>query len=66
MYPFYTAHILVPTLHMITLARLAEATEYTDCISAGARSFRRIPRGLFWTSVRSVALQKEQWQTWGL
>ena len=24
------------------------------------------PRGLFWTSVRSVALEKEQWQTWGL
>ena len=23
-------------------------------------------RGLFWTSVRSVALEKEQWQTWGL
>ena len=22
--------------------------------------------GLFWTSVRSVALEKEQWQTWGL
>ena len=27
---------------------------------------RRMPRGLFWTSVRSVALEKEQWQTWGL
>ena len=23
-------------------------------------------RGLFWTSVRSVALEKEQWLTWGL
>ena len=30
-----------------------------------ARSWRA-PRGLFWTSVRSVALEKEQWQTWGL
>ena len=26
----------------------------------------KAPRSLFWTSVRSVALQKEQWQTWGL
>ena len=26
----------------------------------------RAPRGLFWTSVRSVALEKEQWQIWGL
>ena len=30
----------------------------------GERS-RRAPRGLFWTSVQSVALEKEQWQTWG-
>ena len=29
-------------------------------------SLRRMPRGLFWTSVQSVALEKEQWQTWGL
>ena len=34
-------------------------------IQTGASS-RRAPRGLFWTSVRSVALEKEQWQTWGL
>ena len=27
---------------------------------------RRINIGTFWTSVQSVALQKEQWQTWGL
>ena len=30
------------------------------------RPMRRTPRSLFWTSLRSVALQKEQWQTWGL
>ena len=31
-----------------------------------ARSSRRTPQSLFLTSVRSVALQKEQWQTWAL
>ena len=27
---------------------------------------QRAPRGLFWTSIRSMTLEKEQWQTWGL
>ena len=31
---------------------------------AWARPLRRTPRSLFWTSVRSVAQQMEQWQTW--
>ena len=34
-------------------------------INIGTSFAENIP-GLFWTSVRSVALQKEQWQTWGL
>ena len=34
-------------------------------LSCSANTWRA-PRGLFWTSVRSVALEKEQWQTWGL
>ena len=36
------------------------------CLAFVARSLRRIPRSLFWILVRSVALQKEQWQIWGL
>ena len=42
-------------------------TNFFFSISADRRECsRRVPRGLFWTSVRSVALEKEQWQTWGL
>ena len=39
--------------------------KYPPSRNSGVRPLRT-PRNLFRTSVRSVALQKEQWQTWGL
>ena len=51
----------------ITLSKIVTgSTKAFTIIGLPLRFLRRTPRGLFCTSVLSMALQKEQWQTWGL
>ena len=57
---------IIIIIHDIMTSIIFIVIKITTGVSCSRASSRRVPRGLFWTSVRSVALEKEQWQTWGL
>ena len=57
----------IPTLIGLRYFDLVSSRVWWEAATNTWHALRwRAPRGLFWTSVRSVALEKEQWLTWGL